>query len=272
MNRIRSAFTLIELLVVIAIIAILAAILFPVFAQAKAAAKTSASISNLKQIGLGMIMYSTDYDDYRVLRRYNPAGNQISWRLTIAPYIKNRDIYKDLVNPAAKFPDIESDPIARTFFGWPPLQENEKFSRGYAWANVFVGGRFADNNPVSMTSFPDVAGMFNLVESKEAWEDMGPYLAWVENVDSNVAWIAGGAINTGLKWNWGGDKWQNKAMAVPYMDGHTKRIAFSAACGRSFMRMAVGSTDVDYWGLSAAEQAGFAWADTWCTTLPQQFR
>ena len=59
----RKAFTLIELLVVIAIIAILAAILFPVFAQAKAAAKTTATISNLKQVGLAVHMYATDYDD-----------------------------------------------------------------------------------------------------------------------------------------------------------------------------------------------------------------
>ena len=62
MNR-KGAFTLIELLVVIAIIAILAAILFPVFAQAKAAAKATASLSNTKQIGTAQQMYLTDYDD-----------------------------------------------------------------------------------------------------------------------------------------------------------------------------------------------------------------
>ncbi len=58
----RRGFTLIELLVVIAIIAILAAILFPVFAQAKAAAKKTACLSNTKQIGLASYMYITDYD------------------------------------------------------------------------------------------------------------------------------------------------------------------------------------------------------------------
>lgn len=62
----RQAFTLIELLVVIGIIAILAAILFPVFAQAKAAAKKTANLSNLKQIGLGTILYQGDYDDMMV--------------------------------------------------------------------------------------------------------------------------------------------------------------------------------------------------------------
>jgi len=59
----RTGFTLIELLVVIAIIAILAAILFPVFAQAKAAAKKTACISNLSQIGKGNLLYMGDYDD-----------------------------------------------------------------------------------------------------------------------------------------------------------------------------------------------------------------
>lgn len=59
----RRAFTLIELLVVIAIIAILAAILFPVFAQAKTAAKKTQDLSNQKQLGTAFNIYSADYDD-----------------------------------------------------------------------------------------------------------------------------------------------------------------------------------------------------------------
>jgi prepilin-type N-terminal cleavage/methylation domain-containing protein len=68
---IRKGFTLIELLVVIAIIAILAAILFPVFAQAKLAAKKASDLSNLKQIGLSSIMYINDYDDTYYPHRIN---------------------------------------------------------------------------------------------------------------------------------------------------------------------------------------------------------
>ncbi len=69
----RRAFTLIELLVVIAIIAILAAILFPVFAQAKEAAKQTTCVSNTKQTALAALMYATDYDD--VLVRHDNNGS-----------------------------------------------------------------------------------------------------------------------------------------------------------------------------------------------------
>lgn len=89
----RKAFTLIELLVVIAIIAILAAILFPVFAQAKAAAKRTSEISNIKNISLGVIMYSGDYDDVLVpMYQANwdlPRSETILWKDSVLPYIKN---------------------------------------------------------------------------------------------------------------------------------------------------------------------------------------
>ena len=74
----KKGFTLIELLVVIAIIAILAAILFPVFAQAREKARQTQCLSNAKQIGTAMIMYTTDYDGLypasNVAGAYNGAG------------------------------------------------------------------------------------------------------------------------------------------------------------------------------------------------------
>lgn len=89
----RKAFTLIELLVVIAIIAILAAILFPVFAQAKAAAKKTADLSNIKNLDLGLIMYSGDYDDYPAPMMQGawdwPRHQLILWKDAVLPYIKN---------------------------------------------------------------------------------------------------------------------------------------------------------------------------------------
>jgi len=138
---IRRAFTLIELLVVIAIIAILAAILFPVFAQAKAAAKGAASLSNAKQQGLAYFMYEGDTDDRC------PAS--ISWEqdapvfvggcgvvlssMSTMPYMKNGDILMDPLTSAETVPA-----------GWPRALYLSVFPQyGYAytvWSPVFSGG------------------------------------------------------------------------------------------------------------------------------------
>jgi len=118
----KKGFTLIELLVVIAIIAILAAILFPVFAQAKEAAKRAACLSNTKQIGLSYLMYSGDYDDVLVPgvvstdpgvlvqqgeggysstvaanaqpQRGNSSNTGSTFEILMDPYIKNKDIWR----------------------------------------------------------------------------------------------------------------------------------------------------------------------------------
>ena len=93
----KRAFTLIELLVVIAIIAILAAILFPVFARAREAARATQCKSNLKQIASGAMMYSQDYDERvvpsRLLAPQNGQGD-IRWQGLLLPYTKNLGIYR----------------------------------------------------------------------------------------------------------------------------------------------------------------------------------
>jgi len=95
----HRGFTLIELLVVIAIIAILAAILFPVFAQAREKARQSACLSNLKQIGTGLMMYVQDYDEaypcnwYGGLWPTTPDGKQYKWMDAVSPYVKNEQVF-----------------------------------------------------------------------------------------------------------------------------------------------------------------------------------
>jgi prepilin-type N-terminal cleavage/methylation domain-containing protein len=125
-ENLKKAFTLIELLVVIAIIAILAAILFPVFAQAKTAAKKATSISNLKQIGTSVALYMGDSDDIYPRNDdcvagsslntvhnslpYNATGagctgpfyyrrNHYSWQKWLMPYAKSVDVF---MHPAMK--------------------------------------------------------------------------------------------------------------------------------------------------------------------------
>ena len=106
----RKAFTLIELLVVIAIIAILAAILFPVFAQAKEAAKKTQAISNFKQAGIAMAMYTSDSDGYHPLSDAGgtAAEGNLGWGYgppdalpmqVMNPYMKNTVIVIDPMDP-----------------------------------------------------------------------------------------------------------------------------------------------------------------------------
>ncbi len=134
-NR-SDAFTLIELLVLIAIIAILAAILFPVFAQARAKARQTANISNLKQIGLAVLQYAQDYDEcvvpYRVAIGGSPINNRYwfgkSMTASVAPYNAPPyttapcpsaacNIYFDrgdgLITPYTKSVEIQDDPSAK---------------------------------------------------------------------------------------------------------------------------------------------------------------
>ena len=99
----NRAFTLIELLVVIAIIAILAAILFPVFAQAKVAAKSAVDLSNIKQQNLGLQMYTNDYDDtyvFGLCANWYPDG----WATLSQPYAKSFPLYRSPLESSTSTP------------------------------------------------------------------------------------------------------------------------------------------------------------------------
>lgn len=149
-TQIRRAFTLIELLVVIAIIAILAAILFPVFAQAREKARSTSCLSNVKQLGLGMMMYSQDYDElyplavatygttYWLSGYSFPAGwdnpvdpvwelaSSVTWSNSVQPYVKNQNI---LSCPSAEKRDI----------GWSVGQRKEPGYVSYAYNGILHG-------------------------------------------------------------------------------------------------------------------------------------
>ena len=129
------AFTLIELLVVIAIIAILAAILFPVFAQAKEAAKKTQSISNLKQTSTAAIMYTGDYDDlfpfaltpntsnntfrrtgghavpdgWLSTTRYIPSEDAMGWANSTEAYRKNYELIELKGAPAVQVTSLAAN-------------------------------------------------------------------------------------------------------------------------------------------------------------------
>jgi len=176
----KKAFTLIELLVVIAIIAILAAILFPVFAQAKLAAKKTTSLSNQKQISLGIIMYAGDADDYyprndgctlndSLLTYYNvqPAGtnpapwcngsaspgafafrdNHYAWQKWVLPYIKSLGLFNHPTIALIKGTSLTS--------GVPNNTDQGEIASGYALNIAITGALNVWPSPAAFGAYRD---------------------------------------------------------------------------------------------------------------------
>ncbi|MEQ1821665.1 MAG: prepilin-type N-terminal cleavage/methylation domain-containing protein [Fimbriimonadaceae bacterium] len=155
-----SAFTLIELLVVIAIIAILAAILFPVFAQAKEAAKKTACLSNARQIGMAVKMYLGDNDDVMPLfYAYNsaPAAGQPGHKgveVELEPYCKSKEVFKSPLDRGGPYTSVDV-PGAETY--WKAYGSSYRFTQ--CVYSVAAGESSQNNTPltfnrtVSETSF-----------------------------------------------------------------------------------------------------------------------
>lgn len=271
----KCAFTLIELLVVIAIIAILASILFPVFAQAKMAAKTTVALSNMKELGLGLHMYAADYDDTNSppYVPFDSNGDNINWKQTDSPYLKNTGITADIVNPASKIYDGQSEPasaIAGNYkidttngtaqSGFGPYAPT---ARGYARMNQFYIVNVWGNPGVPMSLYRQPANEGMLLETKTAWPDACSCVGWAHDVNSTD----GDPLSKGLIWNYGGDKWGNKATVIIFADSHAKRRGWAQMCNLG------NNTDFTDWGyirneIHASGPGGpgdYGWIDTMCT-------
>ena len=134
----NSAFTLIELLVVIAIIAILAAILFPVFARARENARRSSCQSNLKQIGLGVLQYTQDYDEMFCPVYANTYPGYYRWMDTIQPYTKSTQIFDcpSDADAAHKYVNVPTTNATVLTLGASPTKFGSYFISNAYWGNT----------------------------------------------------------------------------------------------------------------------------------------
>ena len=196
-KTLNLGFTLIELLVVIAIIAILAAILFPVFAQAKLAAKKTADLSNMKQTATGVLIYMSDADDIFPLASFDSVpynqANSYRWSssLCIGPYTKNVNMFTTPGDPVTFSlpPALILNPVERRlrvannsymanamstlYFGagyFPPVVTAAN-ARGVFGAGPYYTGDFSEVNSASQTSIQNVADV--IMFSGGAVQNMG---------------------------------------------------------------------------------------------------
>jgi prepilin-type N-terminal cleavage/methylation domain-containing protein/prepilin-type processing-associated H-X9-DG protein len=173
MRKHSSAFTLIELLVVIAIIAILAAILFPVFAQAKASAKAIKTTSNVRQLGTAFKLYMADYDDmYQMAGTMNGNGASWgtgackastfgcpSWDTVMYPYMKNLGI---LVSDFDRTPTVDTVTGGRSKRSF---RVAANVVRGWAGVNTWDGQDYGWKS-ISDTSIPSPANTILVTEQR----------------------------------------------------------------------------------------------------------
>jgi prepilin-type N-terminal cleavage/methylation domain-containing protein/prepilin-type processing-associated H-X9-DG protein len=215
MNPRRRAFTLIELLVVIAIIAILAAILFPVFAKAKAAAKTTSALSNSKQMITAFLMY-IDAHDGNLRTWYNAAPstgpvapytaeNRI-WTAYLQPFIKNEGIYLDPMTSSAKYAENWPDR------GWLPLGYNSTIS---GWYYVSDPNSHIIVNEANISK-PAISVMFMSSPSGDTAQGWRGYLA--RNNAVNVPGLAVSDRHT-------------EGTVIAFLDGHAKKYKTVAILG-----------------------------------------
>lgn len=245
----NRAFTLIELLVVIAIIAILAAILFPVFAQAKEAAKKTACLSNARQIGMASKMYVSDYDDMMpIFYAYNsqpPAGQpgHKGVEVLLLPYCKNKEVFKSPLDNGG--PYVGNDvPGADTY--WKAYGSSYRFTQC-----VFsrIAGESSQNNVLLTQSSPVTETMVSYpAETRSMRLEMFPFFD--KSVDVGCARYG---YDCDPPYNYY-RKWGSTGGSMIFLDGHAKHIANSGQFD---------ATRVDPEGHMSGESHPTSWSGTW---------
>jgi prepilin-type N-terminal cleavage/methylation domain-containing protein/prepilin-type processing-associated H-X9-DG protein len=168
----RRGFTLIELLVVIAIIAILAAILFPVFVRARENARRASCQSNLKQIGLGILQYSQDYDELMPAAFSYATGYGNNWLGFTQPYIKSIQVFQ-----------CPSDPIKQgtpnSAAGWMTTADVPAFHTSYGYNRKF--NAVSGGNPsagIKLTAIANVSKTVMVTDGKAVADFSKPPTEW----------------------------------------------------------------------------------------------
>jgi prepilin-type N-terminal cleavage/methylation domain-containing protein/prepilin-type processing-associated H-X9-DG protein len=231
----KRGFTLIELLVVIAIIAILAAILFPVFAQAKLAAKKTVALSDVKEIGLAMNMYTTDYDDTSPIVFGISGQGSVDVYQTMQPYIKNMDIFFSsewtMTNGTAVGSGTASCNNTNTPSGYYVPTGNDAtrcLAFGYNWGfGVWAGGALLGAEEASPNGY--VTPGISMTSADEptrlaAFGDTYNGRRYTMSaIGSELEYYTGSTNNSSLRY--GG------SFNYAFLDGHAKAIK---VCGYSF--------------------------------------
>lgn len=254
--RLRKAFTLIELLVVIAIIAILAAILFPVFAQAKAAAKKSAAISNLKQNALAVMMYTDDSDGtYPQSAYFGLSGTSKAIYSTfdvIMPYTKNKDIFND---PAEAKAINWKDIIATKVAGGPYVSPQNLETAGVAFNFALfedpgipptlgaadpVRSEGSIPTPVDTIMFYSSNYTNKATDNKYRAQYGAQYAAKVGSVPTLLAYLNPPVDFN--RYNFAGAPRHNGTIVINYADGHVNTKSATASIPGTGPNLAAGGT------------------------------